>query len=385
MTPRPFRWVGLLVLIATCLPLQSADGARLPLFARRFGLTCSQCHAIPPKLNSFGEAFRRGGYTMAGLSGRNTLPFALWISGRRDDLPAGPGLADEVSNYLNRIEVISGGRVVAPNLSYFVEWRPLSKETRSDGTLRDRSGRFEDIFLTAATGPFSLTAGQFRLVDQVDVSLRLGLSEPLALAAGLPGSGSGTSREVSLRGFAPGARSPALRAAWTTPARSWSLTSSVALPFPGEFSIPLSDEARVEASNELQLDPKGVVLESFLRRGIHSFGAHAFVGSGNRRLLNLVHTSGVGPLYWTAIAGLDSPGADAATLGRLSLETEFVPHRFVALGARAENRSADGAGTAFLPFLLLQAPGTRFTFRVTVEQRLQRDRNATLIEVGTVF
>jgi len=384
MMPQRFRWVGLPLAVG-CLPLESAEAARLPLFARRYGVACAQCHAIPPKLNAFGEAFRRGGYSMAGLAGRNTLPFALWISGRRDDLPEGPGLVDEVSNYLNRIEVITGGRIVAPNLSYFVEWRPLSKETRSDGTLRDRSGRFEDIYLTGTAGPFSLTAGQFRLVDQVDVSLRLGLSEPLALAAGLPGSGAGTSREVSLRGFAPGARSPALRVGWTAPAASWSFTSSVALPFPGEFSIPLSDEAKVEASNELDLDPKGLVLESFLRRGIHSFGAHAFLGSGNRRLLNLVHTGGLGRLYWTAIAGLDSPGADAATRGRLSLEAELVPHRFVAVGARTENRSADGAGTAFLPFVLLQAPGTRYTFRLTLEQRVQRGRHTTLIEIGTVF
>jgi hypothetical protein len=385
MTLRCFRWTRLLLLAAFFLPVEPAEAARLPLFARRYGVACAQCHVIPPKLNTYGEAFRRSGYGAIGLVPRSTLPFALWISGRRDDLPEVPGLVDEVSNYLNRIEVISGGRIVTPSLSYFLEWRPLSKETRSDGTLRDRSGRFEDVYLTAMAGPFSFTAGQFRLVDQVDVSLRLGLSEPLALASALAGSGPGTSREVGLRSFAPGARSPALRAAWTTPAAGWSLTSSVALPFPGELSIPLSDAARVEASNELELDPKGVVLESFLRRGVHSFGAHAFLGSGDRRLLNLVHTGGLGRLYWTAIAGLDSPGPDAATRGRLSLEAEFVPHRFAALGARTENRSADGAGTAFVPFLLLHAPGTRYTFRLTVEQRLQRDRNTTLIELGTVF
>jgi len=374
-----------LLLGISLIEADALHAARVPLFARRYGVSCAQCHVIPPKLNAFGERFRRDGYLAAGLSPKRTLPLAVWLSGRRDDLPEAPGLADEVSEYLNRVEVISAGRIVASRLSYFVEWRVLSKETRADGTLRDRSGRFEDLFVTAAIGSLTLTAGQFRLVDQVDVSLRLGLSEPLALGATLPGTGSGSSREVGLRGFAPGARSPALRAGWTAPIGSWSLTASAALPFPGEFSLPLSDESRIEASNELELDPKGVLVESFVRRGLYSFGAHAFVGSDRRRLLTAVHSGGEGRFFWTAMAGLDSEGPGAATRSRLSAEAEFVPHRFAALGARVENRAADNASVGFVPFLLLQAPGTRYTLRLTVEQRIQRDRNATFIELGTVF
>ena len=30
-------------------------------------------------------------------------------------------------------------------------------------------------------------------------------------------------------------------------------------------------------------------------------------------------------------------------------------------------------------------PGTRYTIRLTIERRLQRGRNATLVELGTVF
>ena len=70
-----------------------------------------------------------------------------------------------------------------------VEWRPVSLEPRSDGTLRDRSGRFEDLFLTAVAGDrLELFVGQFRQVQQVDVSRRLGVSEPALLSASLPGT-----------------------------------------------------------------------------------------------------------------------------------------------------------------------------------------------------
>ncbi len=50
----------------------------------------------------------------------------------------------------------------------------------------------------------------------------------------------------------------------------------VSLVFPGELSIPLTDEARDEASFEFDSDPKGVFLESFYRKGLGSLGAHVF-------------------------------------------------------------------------------------------------------------
>ena len=36
----------------------------MPLFARRYEVSCTMCHVAFPKLNSFGEAFAGNGYQM---------------------------------------------------------------------------------------------------------------------------------------------------------------------------------------------------------------------------------------------------------------------------------------------------------------------------------
>jgi hypothetical protein len=372
-----------LVMLVSAIPAQSrAD--EIPYFARKYGVACTQCHVAPPKLNAFGEAFVARGYQMPGLTSRRTWPFALWVSGRSESLPVPEDVADNLRAYLNRVELISGGKVVAPWLSYFLEWRPVSQEARSTGTLRDRSGRFEDLFVTAATDRVELSLGQFRQVAQVDVSRRLGLSEPLVLSASLAGSGGGSARERSLRAFSPAGRSPAIRAAWNQPLSSgWRWTTSASLPLSGEFSIPLNDEARVEARNEVEWRPKGVVVESFVRRGLASFGVHVYYDESNRYLSHAITTGNSEALHWTAMAGTAKSG-DLLT-GRWSLEAEYLPRSYVGIGGRVEDRAGDGAKVAVLPYVNAHFPGTRYTIRLTVERRLQRDRNATVIELGTVF
>jgi hypothetical protein len=372
-----------LAIVISAIPA-TAVADEIPYFARKYGVACTQCHVAPPKLNAFGEEFVARGYEMPGLTARRTWPFAVWVSGRSESLPVPEDVADNLRAYLNRVEVISGGKVVAPWLSYFLEWRPVSQEARSNGTLRDRSGRFEDLYLTAARTRVELSLGQFRQVAQVDVSRRLGLSEPLVLSASLAGNGGGSARERSLRAFSPAGRSPAARVAWNQPlGGGWRWTTSASLPVSGELSIPLNDEARVEASNELELRPKGVVVESFVRRGLTSFGGHVFYDESSRYLAHAITTGNSAALYWTAMAGTAKSG-DLVT-GRWSLEAEYLPHSYVGLGGRVEDRAGDGAEVAVLPYVNAHFPGTRYTVRLTIERRLQRHRNATLIELGTVF
>jgi len=359
--------------------------AEIPYFARKYRVACAQCHVAPPKLNAFGEAFFANGYAMPELRTTGTWPFALWVSGRSDSRPQGAG-EDDVRAYLNRIELISGGRVVAPWLSYFVEWRPLSKEGRSDGTLRDRSGRFEDLFVTATAGQFDLTVGQFRQIAQVDVSRRIGVNEPLVLSTSLPGAGVGSAREVSLRAFSPAGRSPSVRLGWSRPVLGdarWS--TALALPFPGEFSIPLTSAAKTEASNEFEVNPKGVVLESFIRRGLTSAGAHFFVDA-DRYLAQAVATGARGQLHWTAVAGVAR--SRGVTRGRWSVEGEYFPRLLgghLGVGGRAEDQGGDALEHAFVPYLNAHFPGTQYTIRLTLERRIQRGLGATFIELGTVF
>ncbi|HUF68907.1 MAG TPA: hypothetical protein VMM79_09725 [Longimicrobiales bacterium] len=381
MPPRPRQPACALALLTVLLALPAPLDA-IPYFARLYGVRCAQCHASPPKLNAFGEAFVAAGYWAPGMEAGRTWPLAVWLSGRTESLPADDPLAGQVVTYLNRLELISGGRLIVPWLSYFVEWRAVSLEARGDGSTRDRSGRFEDLFVTARGGELDVTVGQFRMLQQVDVSRRIGLSEPLVFSASLAGSGSGTARERSLRSFSPAGRSPAVRAGWNRAVGEGTWTTALTVPFPGEFSIPLTDEARTEASNELELDAKGVYAESFFRRGLMSIGVHGFYDDGRYLVSGLV-TGARETVHWAAALGVDRVAE--VSRGRWSAEAEFIPRTSFAVGGRVENRAADGAGIAFLPYVNMHYPGSRFTIRLTVEQRFQRDRGATLVELGTIF
>src|SRR5256885_15478660 len=52
------RILGIAVISLMFSPAASA----LPIFARRYETSCTTCHAIIPKLNPFGIAFRNNGY-----------------------------------------------------------------------------------------------------------------------------------------------------------------------------------------------------------------------------------------------------------------------------------------------------------------------------------
>lgn len=376
-----FLRITFITVLFACLTIP-ATAEMIPYFARQYDLSCSTCHVSPPKLNNFGEDFRLNAYRLPQRQKQTTIPFAVWISGRSEHIPDSE--VDQIKSFLNRVEVISGGTIGTERLSYFVEWRALSFENTGDGTLRDRSGRFEDIFVAADFGKFELTAGQFRLINQTDVSTRPGLSEPVALAGSLPGYGGGSSRMQSLRRFAPSARSPALRLSYSgavAGSRNW--TTSVAVPFPGEFSIPLTRDARTHASNEFEINPKGVVVESFIHSGVTSYGGHVFIRNSGHYLANAVAAGSYRQFYWTAIAGIEN--FDTQMFTRWSAEALFAPNRYAAFGTRIEERTSDGLNAALIPFVNAHFPGTRYTIRLTAEHRIQKHFNGTFVEVATIF
>ncbi len=55
-----------IILAAAALSL-SAPAHAIPAFARKYGTSCLTCHTVYPKLNPFGEAFRRNGYRFPGI------------------------------------------------------------------------------------------------------------------------------------------------------------------------------------------------------------------------------------------------------------------------------------------------------------------------------
>lgn len=60
------RHIAVPVLIVVALAGTAARADAVPAFARKYQTSCQTCHAMFPKLNAFGEAFRLRGYRMPG-------------------------------------------------------------------------------------------------------------------------------------------------------------------------------------------------------------------------------------------------------------------------------------------------------------------------------
>jgi len=378
-------WVALaLAGLGLGLLLWPAERAQaIPYYARKYEVSCQTCHVSPPKLNQTGENFLANGYRFASERKTvRTLPLAVWASFRsQTDISR-----DRTRALPNRVEIISGGPIGKSRAFYFFEWVPLSQEVGGDGGRVARHGRFEDLFIGLPVGRATLTIGQYRMLGQVDVSRRMSISEPLAFAAGLAGPQATTGRLTSLRSFSLSGRAPAVRLShqWRRGGRAadgWQ--NALTIPFTGEFVIPLTERVRRERNFEFEIRPKGVLLESFYRRGLSSIGGHAFFGD-ERRMGGIVGVWNRGRFFSTAAVGF-ARERNGQTDARFSWENEFIPRQWLALGLRIDDRSGTNRPVAVIPFANLQWPLTRQTLRLITEYRQQENNRAFLVELGWVF
>ena len=377
----------MLIVLFLCVSTTQA----IPYFARKYSISCVSCHVQVPKLNEYGEAFIARNYRLPNEEARSTtatVPFSAWISGSYQKQNS----KSVEEAYLPKVELISGGPIRDTALSYFVEWRIVSRSVTAPGVLKDRGGRFEDIFINLNIGEcecHTVTVGQYRALRQVDVSRRLSPSEPALYSTKLAGDETDNQRLQSLRAFSPSGRSPSISYqlhSVSGDAPSDGLFHAVTVPFGGEISLPLSPEAKQNASFELEGKPKGVFLESFYRKGLNSVGVHAFIDD-DRWLLQGIGTVKVADVYITGGVGTDEVKNKTHT--RLSLEGEYitaVSERIrSAVGFRVEQVTNAGRDPAFTPYLLLTGPNTSYTFQLTARYRAQKDNNIFTLDVGSLF
>lgn len=366
--------------------LSVAVGAT-PQFARKYQVECSYCHVAPPRLNERGLAFLANGYrmdSMRPMPSHSTLPVAVWNTfdvERRHS-------ADLTKGFPSRIELISAGPIASTRAVYFVEWRALSQSIAGNGRLLNRSGRFEDLYVRLPLGQsFGVTMGQFRALNQVDVSQRLGLSEPLAFSSGLAAPArAGSSRLTGLRGFSPSGRQPALRLEYQRQAagsagNGW--YGGLTLPLTGELTIPLAEAS----SFEFESRPKGAFVETYRRQGTNTIGGHAFAGP-DRRLGSFVVTRDLTPRL-AVMGAIGRFWTPAAADTRFSVGGEYTLSRFLIGGLRFDDRTApnvDGAlylyGNVHLPF---GSAAFRQAMRLQLEQRVQRRNHITTVGLSHVF
>ena len=78
------------LLVGTLLVLVSHESYGIPAFARKYKTSCATCHNGYPKLNAFGEAFRRNGYQFPGGTDPEVIkeePVSLGAEGNKKAFP----------------------------------------------------------------------------------------------------------------------------------------------------------------------------------------------------------------------------------------------------------------------------------------------------------
>lgn len=164
---RMLGWAAVVLLVGA----QSAQA--IPAFARKYGVSCSLCHAPIPRLNAFGETFAGNGFEFApGEPPRDTVGTADDLLRLQRDIP----LAIRFDAYARAqtdptfgqngidlqapwvIKLLSGGQV-ADKVSYYLYF--LLTERGEVAGLEDAYIQFTDV---AGSG-VSLIAGQFQVSD----------------------------------------------------------------------------------------------------------------------------------------------------------------------------------------------------------------------------
>jgi hypothetical protein len=222
---------------------------------------------------------------------------------------------------------------------------------------------------------------------QVDVSLRLSLSEPLIFSSSVPGRPTADSRLTGLRAFSASGRQPALRAEYQltrgqSPADGW--VAAATLPLTGELTIPFTDAA----SFEFEARPKGVFLESYRRRGLTSVGAHGFVGDEGRRFVTGVVTHDIGQRL-ALLAGIGAFHAAGVTDTRFSIGGEATLSSHLAGGLRVDHRTGQGRDPALLLYGNAHVPfgpsAFRQALRLQIEHRIQPANHTTAVGLSHLF
>ena len=150
-----------------------SDAWAIPAFARKYRVSCLQCHAPVPRLNAFGEAFAANGFEFAvGEPPRDTAATGDPLLRLQNDLPlairfdayvraqtnpsGGQNAIDFQAPWV--IKLLSGGQV-ADKISYYMYF--LLSERGEVAGLEDAYVQFTDV---AGSG-VAVIAGQFQVSD----------------------------------------------------------------------------------------------------------------------------------------------------------------------------------------------------------------------------
>jgi hypothetical protein len=115
--------------VAVILLLWPAAAQALPVFARRYQTSCSTCHTQFPRLNPFGEAFRRNGYQFPAGGDADAIqqPQLKVVADARRALWPKSFWPSEIPNYIPLALIIDSGIPIFPDPAA----RPIGEQTIS--------------------------------------------------------------------------------------------------------------------------------------------------------------------------------------------------------------------------------------------------------------
>lgn len=171
----------------------------IPAFARKYRVSCAQCHSPVPRLNAFGEAFAGNGFEFAVnepgrdtiatgddlLRLQNSLPLAIRYDAyfrAQTDPTGGQNAADLQTPWV--IKLLSGGQL-ADKVSYYMYF--LLSERGEVAGLEDAYVQFTDV---AGSG-VALLVGQFQVSDPLfkrELRLQYEDYQPYRVRVGLTAS-----------------------------------------------------------------------------------------------------------------------------------------------------------------------------------------------------
>lgn len=379
-------------IVSLLASLAALPALAIPEFAQRHDLQCGACHSVVPALNAEGLEFRANGYRLPASADRpytgrlDTIPFATWLTARHESRAGGPE-----DSFLPKVELVSGGPI-GERVAYFVEWRIVSDSLRSDGTLGDRGGRFEDLWVSWDIGErHALQFGQYRSLNQVDVSLRLSPQEPGAFRNGIPTGRSPNPRLQSLKSFSPSSRSPGIGWAFRSiegDRASDGLFHHVTVPFAGELSIPLGSDAASAASFELA-GPKGVYAETFWRAGVRTLGGHVFVEDDNWLATGVATWDLADAVHLLGAVGVEDHDGLPDRRTRATVQAEYLWTGSDAvrggIGIRADEVEDDGQRHVLVPYAVATLPNRRYTILAQAQYRDQEGNEQFVFDLSIIF
>ena len=133
------RTISLSALVALVLmTLLPSKASAIPVFARKYGFTCTMCHSTFPRLNDFGQRFRENGYQLPGMESlekditETDTPIAMRTSAgyNSDNFDNVQTSTADVNEFqVNGLDILAGG-LICQNAGFMLVYPPEINASR---------------------------------------------------------------------------------------------------------------------------------------------------------------------------------------------------------------------------------------------------------------